>query len=226
MADKPRKKKRFLTLKNKRTMPLWIAKVIAWLLRAVRKTYRISYLDSCGLLDSPPTRPVIFVLWHNRILFLGDCFPLHLRQRAAVLISASRDGEYASTIIRFFGMEVVRGSSSRHAFRAVREMMRKLENGTSLVVTLDGPRGPRYMVHHGAAAMAMATGAAIVPISLNARRRWDLKSWDGTQIPVPFSSVQIVVGEPLNLQDDAGSSKDETAVRLREALMAVTDDAR
>ena len=213
--------RRIFTLKNTRTMPGIVAWLVATLARAIGWTLRRDLDDRAGLLPGGTPWPVIVVLWHNRILFGAGCFPLALRRRAAVLISASRDGEYASRVVQHFGLRVVRGSSSRRGFRALRELTQCLEEGTSVVLAVDGPRGPRYQPHAGAVALAAACNVPIVPISINAVKRWELRSWDRTQIPKPFSRIRVVVGEPLRV-----TVADEAAQEaLRAALMAVTDDS-
>ncbi len=218
--------KRVFTLKNRRRMPVWLAWLLAACMKLLRRTYRLSVSDPHRLLETEEPWPVVFALWHNRILFLADCFPAHMKRRAAVLISASRDGEYASTVIRRFGLGVLRGSSSRHGFRAVREMMRKLDEGVSIVLTLDGPRGPKYTVQRGAVALAATCKVPLVPVSLNAPNRWQTRSWDQTQIPKPFSRIELSIGPPLTLEGLSDPDGNLAAERLKEALMAVTNDER
>ena len=130
-----RQKRRLFTLKNKRRMPGWLTWFFATIVKVFGLTYRVRVRDEAGLLDTDKPWPAVFTLWHNRILFLADRFPLRFRPRAAVLISASRDGEYAAAFIRHFGLGVVRGSSSRRAVVALRELMRTLETGTAVVLT-------------------------------------------------------------------------------------------
>lgn len=215
------------TLKDKRRLPGWLTFLLATLVRLLKWTYRIKVTDPSGLLRNDDMWPAIFVLWHNRILFLAACFPRHRRKRAAVMISASRDGEYATTFIRHFGLQVIRGSSSRRGSQALREMKKGLDDGMTAVLTLDGPRGPRYEVQPGAVLLSRACGAPVVPISLNAASRWELRSWDRTQIPKPFSRVEVRIGLPLSLsREHTGPVQREAlCTLLQDALMEVTDDS-
>ena len=48
----------------------------------------------------------------------------------------------------------------------------------------------------------------MLPFHLEADRHWTLNSWDRTQIPKPFATVAIAIGEPFDVPADA----DETAV--------------
>lgn len=221
MTGTPRRR-RLLTLKGRRNLPSVAAWLLAALVKMMRRTFRLGVDDPHGFLTERMPWPCVIVLWHNRILFTADCFPVEMRQRAAVLVSASRDGEYATRVIRQFGLQVVRGSSSRRSFRALRELASCLDAGTSAILTVDGPRGPRYEPQRGAVALATLCDVPVVPVGLSAPRRWEARSWDRTQIPKPFSKVTLVIGTPMRLSRDR-----ETACReLKEALMAVTDDRR
>ena len=140
-----------------------------------------------------------------------------------MLISASRDGEYVSTIIRFFGLNVVRGSSSRGGVKAFLEMLGILGQANhNLVLTVDGPRGPMYEPHHGVIGLAQKSGVPIVAVSLNSERHWTLKSWDHMQIPLPFSKVRYVFGKPFYVAADI--DMEEARERLKNDLMEITDD--
>ena len=216
-----------LSLKKRKQLPPLIPWFLALLVRCIRATYRKRLTDPAGFLTSGEPWPVIFVAWHNRIVFLPGMFPASLRKRTAALVSASRDGNYATAFIRHFGYRTVRGSTSRGGHGALRKMRRELGQGRSVVITMDGPRGPKYEVHPGAAGLAQLSDVPVIPLSLNAPGRWELKSWDRTQIPKPFSKVEVVIGHPLRFDAAAGLNDREAAsAKVREALLAVTDDTQ
>jgi lysophospholipid acyltransferase (LPLAT)-like uncharacterized protein len=50
----------------------------------------------------------------------------------------------------------------------------------------------------------------VLPFHLEASRAWTARSWDGTQVPKPFSTVALTIGEPMTLP--AGS--DEEAIEV------------
>ena len=79
----------------------------------------------------------------------------------------------------------------------MRESIRLLEQKRCLVITPDGPRGPRERVKPGVAQIAITAGAPVVPLAIGVDRCWRLKSWDGFIIPKPFSRVQVTIGSPL-----------------------------
>ena len=77
--------------------------------------------------------------------------------------------------------------------------------------TLDGPRGPARVAQPGAVWLARATGNPVLPFHLEASASWTLRSWDRTQIPKPFSTVALVVGEPMEVRKDAADEDLEAA---------------
>jgi lysophospholipid acyltransferase (LPLAT)-like uncharacterized protein len=81
--------------------------------------------------------------------------------------------------------------------------------------TVDGPRGPARVAQPGAVWLAKATGNPVLPFHLEASRHWTLGSWDRTQIPKPFSTVGLAVGEPFDVAPDA----DETAIESSRLLL-------
>ena len=161
-------------------------------------------------------------MWHNRILFLGGIVPKVFRKRCTVLISNSRDGEYISVIARKFDVEPVRGSSSKGALHALHGLSNAIGNGISPVITLDGPRGPRYAPHPGAIMLAMQHNVPVVPFSINASSYWQMKSWDKLQFPKPFSKVEVIFGQPLCIPQ--GTSREKALDMLKSAMDAVTKD--
>ncbi len=203
---------------------IWVA---AWAVRFLRWTCRVQRRDESGTLTGTGPWPAIFVGWHNRVLLMPMCFPRALRRKGVALASKSRDGEFAAQFLKAMGIDSVRGSSSRGGFRALVELRRHLNSGNYVFITPDGPRGPRYDVHPGAAALAEKTGFPIIPVSLNMPARWELKGWDRTQIAKPFSRIEMIIGAPLhippNLTED---QRQEQQQRVRQALLDITDDER
>ena len=138
-----------------------------------------------------PDEHVIFALWHNRF---GLCMkvyesivrPEHPHDHLAALISASKDGALLATILQRFGVQPVRGSSSRRGAQALLELASWAERGFDLAVTPDGPRGPRYIVQEGVMVLAQVTGLPIVPYSCQLGWKVRVKSWDRFEIPLPF----------------------------------------
>jgi len=168
-------------------------------------------------------RQPILCLWHGRIM-AGTVF---LKRRGVVVITSQNfDGEWIARIIERFGFGTARGSSSRNAAGALKQMMRELRAGHPTAFTVDGPRGPSGVAKAGAVWLAMASGCPLLPFHIESDRHWTLNSWDRHQIPKPFSRVAFVVGDPL----DVPRGLDEQAleayrVQLEQRLAALRGDA-
>ena len=105
---------------------------------------------------------VILAFWHAQQLMI----PLGYRgQGSHVLISQHGDGEIIARIIARFGHEAVRGSSTRGGAGALRALIKLGRAGKDLVVTPDGPKGPRQIAKLGVIQLAKATGLPIVPLA-------------------------------------------------------------
>jgi len=195
-----------------------MASLIYGLIEAVSFTIRYEWHFHSELLALPAGAPVIFCIWHNRLPFSLIMYRhyVHRRQqppRLAALVSASKDGGVVARILEHFGVQPVRGSSSRRGPQALLELTRWAERGYDLAITPDGPRGPRYVVQPGAIALAQVTGLPVVPASYYLAWKIRMKSWDGFQMPVPFSRAVMKFGQPVRVPRDARTAERE-ALRL------------
>ncbi len=137
--------------------------------------------------------PVVFITWHGRLLPL---LYLYRGRGLVMLVSQHRDGEYLTRIGRKLGYEAVRGSSTHGGYPALRDLVRKVRNGSSLAITPDGPQGPREVLKPGALQVARITGAPIIPVLAGTERAWWIEGWDRFLIPKPFGTVRVAIGEP------------------------------
>ena len=162
----------------------------------------------------------IYALWHARML------PLIYAYRGlgvAALVSRSRDGELIAGVIERIGYVAARGSSSRGGQQGFNELVRFAEQGRSLTITPDGPRGPSEVVKPGLVRLASLTGLPVLPVASASRRPWVLRSWDGFRVPRPFSQVWISYGEPIVVPPGLDEADVETwRQKLEEALRANT----
>lgn len=143
---------------------------------------------------------VVFSLWHGRLLPLTY---YHRKRNIAALISRSGDGEYIARLVRGWGYEPVRGSTSRGGDEALRALVRQARAGRALAITPDGPRGPRQKVKPGVLRIAQLSGAPLLPLAVGCRRAWWPGHWDRFCIPKPFAHVHVFYGEPRYVPRDA-----------------------
>jgi lysophospholipid acyltransferase (LPLAT)-like uncharacterized protein len=177
--------------------------------------FRVEGLHHYEAIVARGQQPVM-AFWHGRILPATFYF----RRRGIVVITSENfDGEWIARIIERFGYGTARGSTTRGGRKALVQLVRAMKAGKAAGFTLDGPRGPARVAQPGAVWLAHATGNPLLPFHLEAARAWTLHSWDRTQIPKPFTSVALVVGEPIPVRDDATDAQMEAArVALEERL--------
>jgi len=193
-----------------------IAAVASPLLGALSRTLRwkaegTEHLDA---LTRPEQSP-IFAFWHGRI-FGGTAY---FRDRGIVVITSQNfDGEWIARIIERFGFGTARGSSSRGAVRALVQLRRDLDAGRPVAFTVDGPRGPARVAQPGAVWLAGATGHPILPFHVEFTRCWTMRSWDRGQIPKPFSTCAIAIGEPIYVADTTESVVEAARLDLERTL--------
>jgi lysophospholipid acyltransferase (LPLAT)-like uncharacterized protein len=164
-------------------------------------------------------QPAILCVWHNTILyFIHVLAPLDL----AVMISRSRDGDDITWVAERFGFLGVRGSPAEGGSSAVREMLRVLSRGGDVVITPDGPQGPRYELKPGVVALAKHKRLPIVPIAYSAANRWEFGSWDRMKLPKPCSRTVIWVGDPIDVQEQEEADAHR---RVEKAMRSLTRQA-
>ena len=173
-------------------------------------------------------RPAIVAFWHERLPLM----PALLRQarqgaRAWVLVSRHSDGRLIGDLMRRFGVGIVHGSTARDGrdrggAAALRAMVERLAAGEHVVITPDGPRGPRRQAAPGVAQLAALSGVAVLPCAAQTSRRRVLGSWDRMVLPLPFGRGVIVCGPAIRVgRRDAAAALQAIAA----ALTAAADEA-
>jgi lysophospholipid acyltransferase (LPLAT)-like uncharacterized protein len=76
----------------------------------------------------------------------------------------------------------------------------------------------------GAIWLAQRTGNPVLPFHLEASSHWTMKSWDRTQIPKPFSTVALAIGEPLEVAPDASDEQLESSRQELERRLTVLEE--
>jgi len=174
--------------------------LISGAIRLIGLTLRIRMTDHAGYFTGDHGGRYIFVFWHNRMFVMPIVYSrFYFRRKtgtataATVLTSASGEGTLLSKIVARFGMGAVRGSSSRRGAVALLELSGRIEDGYDVIVTPDGPRGPRYQLGPGVVFLAEKTGAHVMPIEVKYSRSIRLGTWDRFEIPLPFSRVDVTL---------------------------------
>jgi lysophospholipid acyltransferase (LPLAT)-like uncharacterized protein len=228
VAEEPSTRRNVPPRKSKSTRvviphtPTWYQRCAAGLVFGLERLLTIflrwEWQDHSGLFNSQPSQPVIFCVWHNRLalsMAIYRKYPKRFQseRRLAALVSASKDGALLAAVLRKFGVEPVRGSSSRRGPQALLELTSWAGRGYDLAITPDGPRGPRYHVQEGVIALAQLTGLPIVAVTCHFRPKVCLRSWDRFQIPLPLAKCTIRFSEPVCIGREATEAERE-ALRL------------
>ncbi|BCX79706.1 hypothetical protein LBC_11680 [Campylobacter sp. 19-13652] len=180
-------------------MPFLAALVLRLIYITCKKEFKGDPIDDRGS---------VVVFWHGRLAMMSFIYAKFWRRKdglqksAKVIISDHKDGEFIVRVIEYFGIGTIRGSSSKGGVRAVAQALKELKSGVDVIITPDGPRGPRHSVALGAAAIAIKAKAPVYALNYEADRFWQFKSWDKMILPKPFSKITFSLS-PLSLSDDS-----------------------
>jgi lysophospholipid acyltransferase (LPLAT)-like uncharacterized protein len=173
-----------------------------------------------------PSLPVIGAMWHGQHLIAHFAWPHEAR--IAALISRHDDAEINASVLRRLGVIAIRGSGGRAekmrrrgGFSAMREMLRELACGTTIMLTADIPKKSRA-AGLGIVTLAQLSGRPIRPVAVVTSRRIDFHSWDRASLPLPFGRGAMVLGDPIHVARDADAASLET---IRHTVEAALDAA-
>lgn len=144
--------------------------------------------------------PVIYVMWHEYIFL-----PTIVRRGSnmTLLIGMHRDAEWLSEIAQSLGTSTVRGSSTRGGIRAILQYTREYRD-SSLVITPDGPRGPRRVLSPGCIQLASLLKIPLVPVGCGFDAPYRHRSWDRFAVPRYGSRARMIVGPRINIPSRLG----------------------
>ena len=157
----------------------------------------------------------VLCVWHDALLIPTFGMPRSLRQHSCCLVSKHQDGSYLAEAMSWLDFTTVRGSSNRGGVEALRQLVSNTA-GMHVIVTPDGPRGPRRKMKEGAAFVAAQTGRRLLPGAFVVKRGWRIRGgWTDLLIPMPFTTLYLIVGEPISIP--GGVSRPELAVYVEAA---------
>ncbi len=151
-------------------------------------TYRKKY----HFIHAPIKKQCLAVTWHSELLIAPQVYhKLRKKEKTAAIIAQHYDGELIAKTLSFFNIKPLRGSSRRGAKAVLLAAITALKEGYSVMITPDGPKGPRYSMHDGAVALALRSNLPLMVVNYQANHYWQLKSWDRFVIPKPFATLEI-----------------------------------
>lgn len=151
---------------------------------------------------------VIVIGWHGRTLEMPYFWNKSSTLKA--LVSPHRDGRLIVHILEKFGIGHINGSTDRNSQTAALELMRNLQNGNSIAIIPDGPRGPSMKLTMSPIFYAQKSGKPIVGITYSiAGAKVIKKSWDSMLVPLPFRKGMYAITEPIFIPADASAEEME-----------------
>lgn len=175
--------------------------MMGWSIRAIAELYFLTLrLRFCG----PSTLPekALLALWHNRLLLSPLLSRRFKHTRFVAVISKSRDGLLLGAFIKTYrNIDIIHVSHlNRHM--ALLQIVDAIKSNKVLLITPDGPRGPKYRVKPGLAYSAKKADAPICAMDWHSSSMYTFGSWDNLRLPKPFSKVEIRISEPLPVNED------------------------
>lgn len=181
-------------------------------------TLRIEIID---LRREKEDESTVYTLWHDSLLalpLLKNIISNNSTKDVHILISKSKDGDIPSLLTekyeRFHAYRVAHNARSA----ALRSAVNLLNSGSNIVITPDGPKGPRHKVKLGSWYAAKHSNASITPLSVTWEKSIQLKSWDKFFIPYPFSSGKIIIHESIPHKEVESIAPEELLSHLEQRM--------
>lgn len=192
-----------------RLKALWprvIARAAQALIKALLWTCRIEYVGVANFIAVAQKQACVLMLWHDHLALIAPLLRRHQETSHlsyTAFVSASRDGQLVNEICASYPncrIISVAHDGRHHALRALIHQLKSRQE--VLLITPDGPRGPRHRVKPGLALAARKANAPIISFSWSATRFWQLNTWDRMMFPKPFSTIVVRFGSPITMVGD------------------------
>ena len=155
--------------------------------------------------------PVLMACWHFAFPTVIYRYRDH---HTLVMVSRSRDGEWAAQVVTSLGYRCFRGSPGKGGSTALKQLISHVQGTRGAGIIADGSQGPPRIAQKGILLLARYSGAPLLPVSMAAHPCWRFHSWDRTVLPKPFSNIVMALGPPMWLQETSprtiSKSRDST----------------
>ncbi len=161
-------------------------KIFVTIIDLLSKTWRISINGTF------PEKPSIILFWHGKMLPVWKIFSGY---SPIGVVSKSKDGEILSTILETWNFRLIRGSSSKDGKEVLNEIIDNAKDNY-ILMTPDGPRGPKNKMKAGGIVAAQRSGISLYLCGVEIKNKFVFrKSWDNFNLPIPFSSIILNFSE-------------------------------
>jgi len=142
----------------------------------------------------------VCVTWHGELLMSPQAYRhIHKKHPASAIISSHFDGALIARTLQFLKIRPLRGSSRKGARQVLLQAFKSIKSGEEVLITPDGPKGPRHTMSDGAVGIALKSKLPIFVMNFTAKSYWQLGSWDKFVIPKPFTQVDFYM-QSLSLE--------------------------
>jgi lysophospholipid acyltransferase (LPLAT)-like uncharacterized protein len=177
----------------KKFLPKLTGYLIKFFLKLIFKTCTFKVKDIGIFFEEAKKGSLILALWHEHIVVIPEFLYTYANFFSYVaLVSNSRDGEILATITNSYKKARalrVKHNAKGPALKAMIDVLTEEKN--ILIMTPDGPRGPKHQIKQGLVIAAKKSNCPVMSFSWKASHVWKLNSWDQMQIPKPFSTIEI-----------------------------------
>lgn len=208
-----------------------LSQLLAWYVLSVRNTARLTLVPPDAFDMARAEVPAIFTFWHGLAMMTPLAIPPEVT--ALPMIARNAAAGIIADAVATKGMRSIRASGSHKVWHArkkggaagVRQSLRELAAGNSLLITADVPKIAQ-VAGKGVIHLARMSGRPIIPIAYVSRRGLRFNNWDRMVVDLPFSSATLRYGEPMRIAPDADDETVEKArLTLTEELDRITRDA-
>ncbi|GAB4136953.1 MAG: hypothetical protein Fur0015_09040 [Ignavibacteriales bacterium] len=151
----------------------------------------------------------ILAFWHGTMIAPWYIFR---KSNMSALISKSKDGSLLSNVLEHWEYNVVRGSSNDGGKAAFNQLNELTTSGNSILITVDGPKGPKYKMKSGAVVLAQRNQVPLYLLGVGYKSKMKLKSWDEFQIPKPFTKVNLLFSKKINFSKELSREEIEEKI--------------
>ncbi len=201
-----------LSENQKKYLRLFGLKTASFLINVLLKTVKIkihNYDQVKKLINNK--KNFVAAFWHGSML-IG--WYLHRSKNFGALVSMSKDGGVLAHILTKWNYKVIRGSSHIGGNEALLLLVDLAENNYSIAITPDGPTGPLHKLKAGAVIAAKRAKIPLLLVGIGMKKKIVLKSWDKFEIPKPFTTVNVIYSNPINV--DENLSYEDTSIKIQE----------
>ena len=181
---------------------------LAWLARLVGTTMALylRLVAATARTSGPPVfqGQAVFAIWHESNLVAATAaFRLRTEKRVISFSTRGFRGIVMNTMLESMGSGVValpEESNRAEAAKLAKEMARIGREGSSLVVSCDGPLGPYRVAKPGVLIVGRESGVPIQPWAVAIRPALRLTGrWDKHLVPLPFCRMRVDEGAQIRI---------------------------